>query len=210
MKHFVLCSATLLGLVVTANAQFLNGDFNTIGMNGNPVTSVGPTTQTLPLVESAAAHWYQFCPTPGGVITTQVLPSTQGSGNSMMLVTMTTGFYTDYGSGVGQIFGYSSSASFSCYLFVETGSITAGLVSVNGPFFDFTSYSYSGSWVHISQSVNSPTQSVGFENLGGGGASFYIADAQLQTQAVPEPASMSLLAFGALALARRKLFLKKP
>ena len=187
-----------------SQAQLLNGDFTQVGPNGNPSTSIGPTNgQTANW--SAAAHWFQFVPAPGGVLTTEIVDGFGPGESNALHVTTTTGDYGSYGAGIGQGIGLKPWAVFSCDIYVVQGTIWGGLVTMMGWYADQTSYSPTGQWVHIHQTYDSSTQTVSFEDLQSTNspADFYIANASLQT--VPEPITVALALAGlGLAMLRRR------
>lgn len=100
-------------LSVCASADFQNGDFTQIGANGNPWTTVGQNYG--PGDESAAAHWTQFVPTPGGVLTSEIVFGFGPDGSNALHVTTNTGSYDplSFGSGVNQNFADLSNPEFS-------------------------------------------------------------------------------------------------
>ena len=181
-----------ISMASISHGVLLNGDFTEVGAHGSPYTSVGPSPGFDD--ESAAAHWFQFVPTPGGVLTSEIVAGFGPGGSNALHITTNTGSYdpASYGSGVMQAFGWQDTAIFSCDLFVASGIVYGGLVSAGGQYFDQTAHGATGQWIHIVQNVDSPTMTVSFENLEHqlSNADFYISNATMSS--VPEPFTLTL------------------
>jgi hypothetical protein len=185
-----------------------NGNFNTVGSYGNPVSVPAPGS-----VESAAANWITFLCDPGSTGTSALVASTDPSGGGLMMqFTTNGGFYQSCGNGLftNLTSGLPLDSTGSFDINVAPGtSGEIGFVNSGGAF-DSGSYLFSstaGSWITASfTNLDSVTGEVGFEIFDSAGGTIYLDNGVAPT---PEPGTISLVLCGALGLLSKTRLRKK-
>jgi hypothetical protein len=213
----ILAGAAFLASPASA-AYLINPGFDTVGPDGSPVTTMAPPVEP-PYTgggPSAALGWSQFVVWPSGSLTSELLPTTDpfGSGQMMHIAT-DSGDYppAEQGNGFAQAFlgdALLPQATVTYDLYVASGEVWGGLVAADGAFQSNTPhFGPTGVWIQVTDHMLPGLLSgeVAFETLTLGtstGADYYVDN--LNVTAVPEPATMTLLAggLGGLVMRRRR------
>jgi len=200
---FALSAIAIVGF---ANGQVVNGSFETTaagGPNSTLVNSDGSNQTGL----SGADGWSTFLYSAGVLDTNQVPAGTQapllaGQGNFMLYVSnsgATGGIYQDPNLPAG--------TTYTAYVYVVSGEVA--LQSFDGNYDTSAIATATGAWQQLSITTTFDGASIliGTDNFNSGavssGPSQYYVDL-VEAQAVPEPASLAVLAIGIVALIARK------
>lgn len=194
----------LAALAVGANAQIVNGSFETEASGGSSsflVNSTGGSFVGL----SAADSWETFLYTQGVLDTNWVPAGTQapllnGQGNSMLYVSNSGSTGGIYQGGTA----YNGS-TISCWVYLVSGSVQLGIYGGN-ELLSSTDTTLN-QWVQLSVKDDGTNNALFIGNDNGNSqppSQFYVD--MVTSQAVPEPASIGALALGlgGLFFRRRK------